>query len=137
MEIKNCSRNENVRARLALLMDAIAKHHASFTAIDPDHAIEQEHKKMKSKGGFLGITGNESAFKKYFIIAPTLSRVVDDFKDYAGIESRQATSLHHELTGGKGTRLIQNAAKLVEAISKEGNPFEVFRKRGTGEICDE
>ena len=103
---------------------AIAKHHASFTAIDPDHAIEQEHKKMKSKGGFIGITGNESAFEKYFIIAPTLSRAVDEFKDYAGIESRQATSLHHELTGGKGTRFIQNAAKLVEAVSKEGNPFE-------------
>ena len=102
----------------------IAKHNASFTAIDPDHAIEQEHKKMKCKGGFIGITGNESALDKYFIIAPTLSRVVNEFKDYAGIESRQATSLHHELTGGKGTRLIQNAAKLVDAINKQGNPFE-------------
>lgn len=103
---------------------AIAKHSASFTAIDPDHAIEQEHKKMKSKGGFIGITGNESALDKYFIIAPTLSRVVDEFKDYAGIDSRRTTSLHHELTSGKGTRLIQNAVKLVNAISKQGNPFE-------------
>ena len=103
---------------------SIAKSSVSFTAIDPDHAIEQEHKKMKSKGGFIGITGNELALEKYFIIAPTLSRVVDEFKDYAGIKSRQATSLHHELTGDKGNRLIQNAAKLVKAISKQGNPFE-------------
>ena len=103
---------------------SIAKSSVSFTAIDPDHAIEQEHKKMKSKGGFIGITGNELALEKYFITAPTLSRVVDEFKDYAGIKSRQATSLHHELTGDKGNRLIQNAAKLVKAISKQGNPFE-------------
>jgi len=40
---------------------AIAKHKVPFTAIDPDHGIEQEHKKMKIKGGFIGITGNESA----------------------------------------------------------------------------
>ena len=103
---------------------SIAKSSVSFTAIDPDHAIEQEHKKMKSKGGFIGITGNELALEKYFITAPTLSRVVDEFKDYAGIKSRQATSLHHELNGDKGNILIQNAAKLVKAISKQGNPFE-------------
>jgi len=103
---------------------AITKHDVPFTAIDPDHAIEQEHKKMKSKGGFIGITGNESALEKYFIIAPTLARVVEEFKDYAGVESREASSLHHELTGDKGTKLVQNAAKLVQVISKQGNPFE-------------
>ena len=72
---------------------------------------------MKSKGGYIGITDNESALEKYFIIAPILRRIVDEFKYYAGIESRLATSLHYELTGDKGNRLIQNAAKLMEAIN--------------------
>jgi len=36
----------------------ITKHDIPFTAIDPDHAIEQEHTKMKMKAGFVGITGN-------------------------------------------------------------------------------
>ena len=36
----------------------ITKHDIPFTAIDPDHAIEQEHKKMKIKAGFVGINGN-------------------------------------------------------------------------------
>lgn len=103
---------------------SISKHDVPFTAIDPDHAIEQEHKKMKSKGGFIGITGNELAMEKHFIIAPTLARVVEEFKDYAGVESREPTSLHHELTGDKGTTLIQKAARLVQVISKQGNPFE-------------
>ena len=43
---------------------AITKHDVPFTAIDPDHGIEQEHKKMNIKGGFIGITGNESALQK-------------------------------------------------------------------------
>jgi len=43
-----------------------------FTAIDPDHAIEQELKKMKIKGGVVGLTQNESAMEKYSIIAPLL-----------------------------------------------------------------
>ena len=34
----------------------ISKHSTPFTAIDPDHAIEQEHKKIKAKGGSIGIT---------------------------------------------------------------------------------
>ncbi|MPC92462.1 hypothetical protein E2C01_087553 [Portunus trituberculatus] len=51
---------------------SITKHSVPFTAIDPDHAIEQEHKNMKVKGGFIGITGKEQALDKYFIIAPTL-----------------------------------------------------------------
>ena len=37
----------------------ISKHDVPFTAIDPDHAIKHEHRKMIVKGGFLGITGNE------------------------------------------------------------------------------
>ena len=46
---------------------AITKHKVPFTAMDPNHAIEQEHKKLKMKAGFIGITGNEHALEKYFI----------------------------------------------------------------------
>lgn len=55
---------------------------------------------MKMKAGFSGITGNEHVLEKYFIIAPILCRVVQDFKDYAGIETGKQSLLHHELIGG-------------------------------------
>ena len=42
----------------------ISKHGVPFTAIDADHAIKQEHRNMKVKGGFVGITGNEQAMEK-------------------------------------------------------------------------
>lgn len=102
---------------------ALAKHETPFTAIDPDHGIEQEHKKMKIKGGFVGITGNEKAFDKYFIIAPMLSEVVDAFKDYAGVHSRCPTTLHHELVGNKGQVMLSRSRKLITVLTRQGNPF--------------
>jgi len=78
---------------------------------------------MKIKGGFIGITGNESALQKYFIIAPTLCNIVQEFKDYAGIETRQPSSLHREHTRSKSSKLIANAANIVRVITRQGNPF--------------
>ena len=82
----------------------ITKNEIPFTGVDPDHAIEQEHRKLKAKGGFIGITGNEAALAKYAIIAPSLARIVQEFKDYAGIKGRQPSTLHHETVGEKNTR---------------------------------
>ncbi|KAG1652168.1 Organic cation transporter protein [Nymphon striatum] len=101
----------------------ISKRSVPFTVIGPDHAIEQEHKKMKMKREFIGITGNEQAMEKHFVIAPTISRIVQEFKEYAGIDSRRACSLHHELTSEKSSKLVRNAAKLVGNINMQGNPF--------------
>lgn len=101
----------------------ITKSTIPFTSLDPDHAIEQEHKKMKIRGGVIGITGNTSALDKYFIVAPILGEIVNDFKSYAGINSVENRSIHHESFGGKGCKIINAAAKLSNALSKEGNPF--------------
>ena len=55
---------------------------------------------MKIKG-FIAITGNEYALKKYFIIAPTLCKVVQEYAyaEYAGIQIRMKSSVHHEAIG--------------------------------------
>lgn len=76
---------------------------------------------MKMKGGFTGITGNEQAMEEYFIIAPTLSRIVQEFKEYAGIESRKASSLHYKTDDHKKSRMIVNATKLARAINVQGS----------------
>ena len=81
----------------------ISKHGVPFTAIDPHHAIEQEHREMKVKSGFVCITGNEQAIEKYFIIAKSLARLVHEFKEYTGIETRTASSLHHNIGSQKST----------------------------------
>ena len=77
---------------------------------------------MKVKGGFVGI-GNEQAMEKYFIIVPSLARLVHEFKDYAGIETRTASSLHHDIGSQKSTKLVSNAAKVADVLNIQGNPF--------------
>ncbi|KAJ8046467.1 hypothetical protein HOLleu_05142 [Holothuria leucospilota] len=101
----------------------ITKHEIPFTGIDPDHAIEQEHRKIKAKGGFVGLTGNEAALAKCAIIAPSLARIVQEFKEYAGIQGRQPSTLHHETVGEKSTQMIKYAADVVDVITMQGNPF--------------
>ena len=43
---------------------------------------------MKIKGGFIDITGNEHALELYFILAPTICKIVQEFKEYVGIQTR-------------------------------------------------
>lgn len=102
---------------------AITEHSFPFTAFDPDYCIEQEHKKMTMTAGFNGITGTEHALEKYFIVAPTLCRVAQEFKNSAGIETIGQISLHHELIGGKSHKLLENVVKVIKIITKKGNFF--------------
>ena len=78
---------------------------------------------MKAKGRFIGITDNKEAMDKHFVIAPTLSRLVQEFKDYAGIESRKPASLYHELVGGKSEKIPETVTKLANVLTMQGSPF--------------
>ena len=98
----------------------ISKHSTPFTAIDPDHAIEEEHKKMKAKGSFIVISDNEEAIDEHFLIAPTLSRLVQEFQDHAEIKSRKPLPLHHELVGGKSEKISETVTKLVNVLGYVG-----------------
>ena len=68
----------------------------------------------------IGISDNEGALDEHFVIAPTFSRLVQRFQDYAAIESRKPTSLHHELVGGKGEKILETATKLVNVLGSVG-----------------
>ena len=52
---------------------------AGFTAIAPDQGIEQENRTLKVIGGIVGITQNEKALDKFFLIAPELSKLLHEF----------------------------------------------------------
>ena len=73
---------------------------------------------MKVKGGFIGITGDEHTLDKYFTIAPTLCQVSQEFKEYAGIQVRQPSSLHHEVVGSKSENLIKKQCKYYQSYYK-------------------
>ena len=54
----------------------VTKGLAGFTSIAPDHGIEQENRRLKVMGGIIGITENEKALNKFFLIAPELSKML-------------------------------------------------------------
>ena len=50
---------------------------------NPDHAIEHENRAFKVIGGIVGITQHEKALDKLFLIAPEMSKLLDEFaKEY-------------------------------------------------------
>ena len=46
-----------------------------------------------------------------------------EFKEYAGIETRTAFSLHNDIGSQKSTKLVSNAAKVADVLNIQGNPF--------------
>ena len=46
-----------------------------------------------------------------------------EFKEYAGIKTRTASSLHHDIGSQKSTKLVSNAAAVANIINIQGNPF--------------
>lgn len=101
----------------------VTKGVAGFTSIAPDHGIEQENRTLKVIGGIVGLTQNEKALDKFFLIAPELSQVLNEFAKEYSIESNDNRTQHHEITGGKLSRVMKNAAKLTSVFHEHGDPF--------------
>ena len=55
---------------------------SGFTSKVPDQGIEQENRTLKVIGGIVGITQNEKALDKFFLIAPELSNLLHEFAEY-------------------------------------------------------
>ena len=75
----------------------VTKGVAGFTSIGPDHAIEQENRELKVVGGIVGITQQEGAFDKYFLIAPELSKIQQQFEQKYGSTGGDKRLEHHEM----------------------------------------
>ena len=96
---------------------------AGFTSIAPDHGIEHENRKLKVTEGIVGITQNEKALDRYFLIAPEVAKLADEFEQQYGMNSDVCRKQHHEITGGRLARVTKNAAKLKQVIVVHGDPF--------------
>ena len=72
---------------------------AGFTSIAPDLAIEQENRTLKVTGGILGITQNEKALNKLFLIASSLevSKLLHTFETEYGIDNNKDTTMKSQV----------------------------------------
>ena len=60
----------------------LTKSETIFMSIGRGHAIEQKHKKMNIRCGFVRMTGNQQILEKYFIFTPLLSNFANEFKEH-------------------------------------------------------
>ena len=51
----------------------------NFFVLGADHALEQANRTLKVHGGIKGIANNQSSLDQYFIIAPELSNIIEEF----------------------------------------------------------
>ena len=93
---------------------------AGFTSIAPDHAIEHENRAIKV---IVGIAQHDKALDKLFLIALEMSKLLDELTKEYGMDSNASRTQHHEMTGGKLSRITKNATKFTGVFVEERNPF--------------
>ena len=74
-------------------------------------------------GGIVGITQNEKALDKFFLIAPELYKLLHEFAAKYGSDNNDKRTQLHEITGGKLSRMMKNARKLTDVFREHGDPF--------------
>ena len=93
-----------------------------FCAVGADNAHEHINRSMKVSGGLIGITLNEAARTKFFLIAPELARLAEQAKKMAGV-SFKTQGHHHNLTTAVLAREEKGVAQLTATIEGFTNPF--------------
>lgn len=93
-----------------------------FCTVGADNALEHTNCSMKVSGGLVGITLNEAAWTKFFLIAPELASLAEQVKNMAGVSSKPQ-GCHHNLTTAVLAHEEKGVAQLTATIERFANPF--------------
>ena len=93
-----------------------------FWGIGPDHAVEHLNMRLKVSGRIVGITLNESARARFFLIAPEMAGLAEAVSNMAGISS-SGKMTHHGLSEIYMQRQEKTIETLRETINSCQNPF--------------
>uniref|UniRef100_UPI00358EE172 collagen alpha-1(V) chain n=1 Tax=Myxine glutinosa TaxID=7769 RepID=UPI00358EE172 len=118
--VKTISRAESMNQSASVL----AQHFVCAYKSDRQVTYETKHEDVTFKHRTETPLTVGLALDKYFLIAPELSNLQHEFEKKYFTGSKAKRTQHHELTGGKLTRIIQNAVKLSAVFHEHGNPFE-------------
>ena len=81
---------------------------------------------MKVAGGIVGITQNQTARTRFFLVAPEFARLKVESKQEANVE-KSISSKHYELTNAERNKVIVSALSLTTTLQGFTNPFEYDR----------
>ena len=101
----------------------VNKSQVASCALGADHALEQVNRCMKVAGGIVGITQNQTARTRFFLVAPELARLKVESKQIANLDQKPSTK-HYELSNTARTKLFLSALSLSTTLQGFTNPFE-------------
>ena len=84
-------------------------------SISRDHAGEQVNRIIKNRVGITGITKNENARTRYFLIAPILCSISEQMLKLGGVLSPSSRS-HHQLTQSYTRQQNQRITSLLNVF---------------------
>ena len=102
---------------------AVNKNRIPFCAIGVDHALEHISRMMTVTGVLVGITQNASAWDRFFLTGPELSRLTEEARVMAGSPTAIRKE-HHELSLAVWTRQEDNIARLKSVHRSSINPMK-------------
>ena len=79
---------------------------------------------MKVHGGIKGIANNQSLLDQYFIIAPEVSNIIEEFRLFFGIVDSSEEEEHYQLKGGKNVRITDNVNQVLDIFEYHNTNFE-------------
>ena len=103
---------------------SVNKSTTPFTTLGADHALEQANRTLKVHGGIKGIANNQSSLDQYFIIAPEVSNIIEEFRLFFGIVDSSEQEEHYQLKGGKNVRITDNVNKVLDIFEHHNTNFE-------------
>ena len=102
---------------------SVTKSEVPFCGLGVDQGLEQEIRALKVSGGVVGITQNESALNRYYLIAPELLQILKSLWSQFRINVNKSKE-HYQLRGTMSKRVFNRSTKMKEAIEMHiGNPF--------------
>ena len=93
----------------------------SFSCIAIDHAHEQNNAFIKGDGGAIGLTDNPSAFRRWIISGPEVSRIITEFEDQT--QFTKDDHRHHDQTPSVQNEFVKDVQSLAATIEELGNPL--------------
>ena len=114
--------NENDIQTWEYLKDNFSKSKSEilFTSIGSDHAMEQENKNLKVRGGVIGLTQKPSALYHFCLTVPILNALSDEYCKKCDIQHCSKRKSHYQLTGSHLKRFCENVKKLTAEMGDCG-----------------
>ena len=104
----------------------LSKTNNNFSAIPIDQAHEQENVFVKGAGGFIGLTENPTAFRRWMLSGLELARIQRQFEDkyFSDNNPDNPRNFRNHEQGLATQKTFQKQVNtLFSAIERMGNPF--------------